>query len=113
MVEPTGIGERRGQRVLPGMTERRMAEIVGKTERLGQILVQPERASHGSADLGDLDRMGQPDAKMIAVRSNEYLGLIPQPAEGSGMDDAVAVALKSVAWSAWAIVRLRMGPTAR
>jgi len=82
------------------MTERRMAEVVGKAQRLGQILVEAKRAGDRSADLRDFDAVGQPDPEMIAVRSDEYLRLVAKTAERHRMDDAVAVALKDVAWTA-------------
>ena len=50
------------------MAERRVAEVVGQRQRLGQIFVKPERASQGAGDLGDLQRMGQPRAEMVALR---------------------------------------------
>ena len=52
MIEPAGVGERRGQRVLPGMAERRMNKVVGQAQGLGQIFVG--RGSEPSAaDLRD------------------------------------------------------------
>ena len=50
---------------------------------------------------------------MIAVGSDEYLGLVAQAAEGTRVDNAVAVALKGVAWPARAIGTLGEGPAAR
>jgi len=97
MVEPAKRGHRRRQRVLAAMAERRVAEVVGQRARLGQILIDPERASERSRDLRDFEAVGQADAKMIAVGANEHLRLVPQPAEGAGVDDAVAVALKRIA----------------
>jgi hypothetical protein len=100
MVEPAGVGERRGQRILAAMAERRMAEVVGEAQRLGQILVEPERPGHRPADLRDLDRMGQADPEMVAVGGDEHLRLVAQAAEGDRMDDPVAVALEGVARAA-------------
>ena len=34
------------ERPLPGMAERRMAEVVGKSKRLGQILIDAQGARH-------------------------------------------------------------------
>ena len=70
---------------------------MGEAERLGQILVQPERAGDGPADLRDFEAVGEADAEMIAVRRDEDLGLVAEPAERDGMDDPVAVALEGVA----------------
>ena len=85
------------ERALAGVPERRMAEIVGQRQRLGQVLVEPERARERAGDLGDFQRMGEPGAVMIALVVDEHLGLVREPAEGGGMDDAVAVAPEVVA----------------
>ena len=74
----------------------RMAEIVAERDRLGEIVVEPERAGERARDLRDLDRMGEPGAEMVALVMDEHLGLVGEPAEGGGMDDAVAVALERV-----------------
>jgi hypothetical protein len=49
-----------GERILPGVAERRVAEIVGERQRLCQILVETERATDGARDLRDLEAVGQP-----------------------------------------------------
>ena len=113
VVETAGIGERFRQGVLAGMAERRMAEVVGQAQRLGQILVEAERPGDGPADLGDFDAVGQADPEMVAVGSDEDLGLVPQPAEGDRMDDAVAVALEDVARPARSGIAFRVKPPAR
>src|SRR3546814_17232780 len=52
--------------------------------------------------------MREAHAEVIAVGRDEHLRLVPQTAEGDGMDDAVAVALKGVARPPHAPVRLVM-----
>jgi hypothetical protein len=79
------------------MAERRMAEVVGEAQRLGQILVEAERAGDRPADLRDFEAVGQPDPEMVAVGRDEHLGLVAQAAERDRMDDPVAVALEGVA----------------
>ena len=74
-----------------------MADIVGEAQRLGEILVEAERARHRPADLGDLEAVGEPDPEMIAVGRDEDLGLVAQAAERDRMDDPVAIALEGVA----------------
>src|SRR5215467_13694096 len=66
VIETAAGGEAAIERALTGMAERGMAEVVGKRQRLGQILVKPERASERARDLGNLERMGQTGAKVIA-----------------------------------------------
>ncbi len=88
--------ERRGRRVqrfLAGMAERRVAEIMGERQRLGQILVQRQHAREAAGDLGHFQRMGQARAVIVAFMLDEDLGLVLEAAKGGGMDDAVAVAL--------------------
>jgi hypothetical protein len=63
------------------MAERRVAEVVRKAQHLGQVLVQPERAGDGPADLGDFEAVGQPDPVMVAVGRDEHLGLVAKPPE--------------------------------
>ena len=55
------------QRVLAGMAERRVAEIVDERHAFRQILVQLQRARQRAGDLRHLDRVGQPGAVMVAV----------------------------------------------
>src|SRR5687767_3744726 len=113
MVEAPGVGERGGQRILPAMAKRRVAEVVGEAQCLGQILVKTKDARHRAADLRDLDRMGQANAEMVAVGSDEHLRLVAQAAEGDRMDDAVAVALERIALPARAPIILSEDPSAR
>ena len=71
------------------MAERRVAEVVGERERLGQVLVEPERARQRPGDLGHFQGVGQPGAVVVALVEHEDLGLVLEPAEGGRMDDAV------------------------
>src|SRR5690606_27712390 len=52
------------------------------------------RPGDGPRDLADLEGMGQPRAEMMPLVMQEDLRLVLKPAEGGGMDDAVAVALE-------------------
>ena len=52
VIEAAAVGEAAVERALAGMAERRVAEVVGERERLGQILVEPERAGERAGDLG-------------------------------------------------------------
>src|SRR5260221_6528766 len=82
------------ERVLAGMAERLVAEIMGKGQRLGEILVEAERAADRAGDLRHLQAVRQPGAVMVALVIDEDLCLVLQAAEGGAMDDAVAVALE-------------------
>jgi hypothetical protein len=78
------------------MAERRMADIVRQAQRLGQILVQPQRPRDHAADLRHFQAVRQPHAIMIAIGRDEHLRLVAQAAERDRMDDPVAVALESL-----------------
>ena len=82
------------ERVLAGMSERRMAEIMHERDRLGEVLVATQRPRQRPRNLRDLDRVGQPGTKMVAFMGDEHLRLVFQAAERGGMDDPVAVALE-------------------
>ena len=69
------------QRFLARMAERGMADIVGETQRLGQVFVQAQRAGKDAADLRDFEAMSQAHPVMIAVRCDENLGLVAQTTE--------------------------------
>ena len=97
MVEAAEFAERFIERALAGMAEGRMAEIVRQRQRLGEVLIEPERARQRAGDLGHLQRMGEPGAVMIAFVIDEDLRLVRQPPERGRMDDAVAVAPEGVA----------------
>ena len=71
-----------------------MAQVVGQADRLHEVFVEAQGAGDGASDLGDLQGVGQAGAVVIAGGGDEYLGLVLQPAERFGMDDAIAVALK-------------------
>src|SRR6185437_4281673 len=81
------------QRVLAGVAERRVAEVVGQRQRLRQIGVQAERLGDGAGNLGHLERVGEPVAEMVGVAAGKDLGLVFQAPEGTRVDHPVAVAL--------------------
>ena len=58
VVEPALGGEATIERALAGMTERRMAEVVGKRAGLGEVLVEAERPRERAGDLGRLRAYG-------------------------------------------------------
>ena len=66
---------------LPRVAKRRMAEVVAERNRLCQILVHAQCLCNRSGILGNLKRMRQPRAVMVAFRGKEYLCLPFQPAK--------------------------------
>jgi len=109
VIEAATRGKTAIERSLTGVTEGRMAEVVRERERLGQILIEAERAGERASDLGDLEGMGQASTEVIALVKDEDLGLVREAPECGCMDDAVAVAAEGVARRAH---RLRMQPAA-
>ncbi len=106
MVEPAVPVERRVERLLARVAERRVADVVREAQRFGEVLVEPERAGDHPADLRDFEAVGQADAEVVAVGRDEHLGLAGEAAEGDRMDDPVAVALEGAARPAAAFVLL-------
>ncbi|MPL73151.1 Iron-sulfur cluster insertion protein ErpA [bioreactor metagenome] len=94
VVEAAILLHQHRKRILAGVAEGRMAEVMGQRHRLGQIGVQPERAGDRARHLRHLDGVRHPGAVIIALVLDEDLGLVLEPAEGRGMDDPVAVALE-------------------
>ena len=76
------------------MAEGRVAQIVGQRQRLGQVLVEPQRAGDGARDLRHLEAVGQARAVVVALVEHEHLRLVGEAPEGGGVHDAVAVALE-------------------
>ena len=109
MVEAANRLHRLVQRILAGMAERRMAEVVSQRNRLDQILVKRQRPRQRPRDLRHLQAVRQPRAVMVALVIDEHLRLMDEPAERGRMHDAVAVALIDGARGAW---RLLMEPAA-
>ncbi len=80
-----------------GVTEGRMTKVVDEGESLDQIGVEREFSGDGARDLRDFDGVGEAVAEMIGVAAREDLSFGFEAAEGTGMNDAVAVALEVVA----------------
>ena len=90
----TALAEKLVERLLAGVPERRMAEIVAEPDRLDEVLVQPQRTPDAARDAGRLERVREPRAEVVALGIDEHLRLEPQPPERLRVDDAVAVALE-------------------
>ncbi len=82
------------QRVLAGVAERRVPEVVREADGLGQRLVQAQRAGDGARDLRHFHRVREARAIEVALVVHEDLRLVDQAPERGGVDDAVAVALE-------------------
>ena len=82
------------ERLLAGVAERRVAEVVAEPDRLDEILVQLQRPADAARDPGGLERVRQPRPEMVALGIDEHLRLEAQAAERLRVDDPVAVALE-------------------
>ena len=100
------LGEDPVERVLACVPERRVAHVVAEPDRLGQILVQPQRAGDDAGDGGRLERVRHPCADVVAGRVDEDLGLPFQAPKRLRVRDAVAVALERSAQPALLFGRL-------
>jgi hypothetical protein len=113
VIEAARMRHRFLKRILAGMAERGMADIVGEAERLGEVFVETQSAGDRPTDLSDFETVSQPDAEMVAIRRDEDLGFMAETAEWDEVYDSVAVALEGVAGAAVAGRLLRVEPAAR
>ena len=96
---PEPVGEAAIEGVLADVPERRVAEVVTEPDGLHQVLVQGQRRAT-VANLGDLERVREPRAVVIAAWSHEHLGLVLQASKRLAVDDPVAISLKRRAQAA-------------
>ena len=82
---------------LPGVAERRVAEIVAESDSLAQILVEPQRPPDGARKARYLQRVREPGAVMVALRLEKDLCFVLETPERLRVRDAVGVALKACA----------------
>ena len=82
------------ERRLARVPERRMAGVVAKPDRLGQVLVQLQRTGHDACNPGRLQRVGHARAVVVAGRIDEDLRLAFQTPKRLRVQDAIAVALE-------------------
>ena len=92
------------QRAFAGVTEGRMAEVMGERQGLGEVLVEPERARDCTGDLRHFQRVSEACPVVIALVHKKDLGLLAQPPEGGGMKHTVAIALEFGPRRAWRLV---------
>ena len=88
------LAQRRVERLLAGVAEGRVAEVVAEPDRLGQVLVEAERAGDRAGDPAGLQRVGEAGPVVVALGGDEDLRLVLEAAEGLRVDDPVAVALE-------------------
>ena len=95
MVEAQAVSAHRFiQRVLAGVTERRVADVVHQSERFRQVSIQPERSGNRTGKLRHLDGVRKTAAVVIRVAVGKNLRLAGEPPERARVNDAGAVSLK-------------------
>ncbi len=87
-------GDELVERGFARMAERRVPGVVPQPDRLGQILVQTERARDYPGDPGRLERVRHPRSVVVVRRVDEDLRLALQTTERLRVQDPVAVALE-------------------
>src|SRR5262249_28792244 len=90
--------------------ERRMTEVMRKTDGLGQGFIEPQSQSSRARDLRYFDRMCDAGAIQVALMVDEHLRLVDETAKRIRVDDPIAIALKLAAESRF---RLRIATAAR
>jgi hypothetical protein len=86
-----------GEGLFSSVTEGGMAEIVAEGDRLREVFVEAESTGYGTGYLHHLQGVREACPEVVAVRRDEDLGLVHEPAERLGVDNAVPVALEVVA----------------
>jgi hypothetical protein len=95
MVEPVAeLAHAAIEFLFAGVREGWMTDIVGESERLGEVLVQRQRNGNGTGYLRDFNGVGEPVAEMVGEPFAKDLCLALQTPERAGVDDAVAIALE-------------------
>ena len=82
------------QCLLTCMAKGGMPQIMGQTDRLGQILVEPQGPGNGAGDLRNLQCMSQPGPVQIAFRREKHLRFLLEAAEGLAVQHPVTVSLE-------------------
>jgi hypothetical protein len=85
------------QRILAGVAEWGMPEIVRERDGLREVVVEAQGPRDRPRDLRHLDAVRQPCAEQVPLVIDEDLGLVLKPAKGGRMDNAVTVPLKLAA----------------
>ena len=103
MIEAALIFHQAVQRRFTGMPEGRVTEIMGKADRLHQVLVAPQCPGHRPPDLRDFQGVRQSRPVIITFVVDEDLRFVLQPPERTGVQDTITVALER-----GAVFRLRV-----
>jgi hypothetical protein len=88
--------ERVAQRLLAGVAERRMPDVVRQGKGFDKVRIQSQRRSHGTRNLCHFEGMREAAAKVIGKsfsgQAGEHLRLPGQAAKGAGVQNPRSVA---------------------
>ncbi len=102
--------------ILPGVTERRMAQVMRQRNGFHQVFIEPQRTGHRAPQLRHLQRVRETCAKQVALVVEKYLGFVHQTPKRRAVHDAVAVTLELGArrcWRLWMTTAPRPGRITR
>jgi hypothetical protein len=105
VLEPAVFTHAIVQRVLPGVPERRVAQIMREAYGFSERFVQIQGQRYRAPDLGHFHRMRQARAIHVALVIDEYLRLVDQAAKGTGMNYAIPITLEltAILWRGFGI----------
>jgi hypothetical protein len=83
------------QRILAGMAEWGMSQIMSKRHGFDKVFIQTKSAGYCAGDTAYLKSMRQTGAVMIAFGAEKYLSFFHQPAKCLRVGHAVYIALKT------------------
>jgi hypothetical protein len=85
------------------MAKRRMAEVMRKRKRLGEVLIKSKTTRECPRDLRDFQSVRQSCAKVIALERDKDLSLVLQPPERGRVNNPVAITPEGVAARAFVL----------
>src|SRR6185437_1535671 len=77
------------------MAERRMTNVMNQRQGFNQLFIQLKSRGSRAGDLRHFNRMRQSAAEVIGVPVSKNLRFSSEAAEGSRMNNSIAIALKS------------------
>ena len=80
-LEAAVLGGHFVERPLAVVAVRRMADVVGQPGHVDKIGIAAQPDRHAAADLGHLQRVGQPGARRLALARPDHLRLVGQSAQ--------------------------------
>ena len=107
---PRPLAQRLVQHLLADVPERGMPQVMPKPDRLGEVLVQPQRPRRRPRDAAGLEGVREARPVVVPLRRDENLRLVLEPAKRLGVDDPVAVTLE---WRPQHAVGLGLTPQSR